>query len=244
MLLGFEAASFRRGRSAMKLMLSDFAVGPPVLDLTNSAFELKPAGGRALIRLVASITVLPSHPETVSNASGTAPPGTASRTAAASETSPPSRPILVTRWPARSQRSPSPPPTLPLPTTASCMPAGRMPRASRLGEDPVGGSRHAQRPDQPGVPAGVLGLDGALPLVVVDPSHAVERPRQREQELLVVAGAEHALVAVLPVAPTLYAADLGQPDLSRGQALEHPQLRGRVRADVVVVVECPDLRPV
>src|SRR5207248_7147224 len=53
-----------------------------------------------------------------------------------------------------------------------------------------------------------------------------------------------ALVAVLPVAPTLYAADLGQPDLSRGQALEHPQLRGRVRADVVVVVECPDLRPV
>jgi dihydrofolate reductase len=39
--------------------------------------------------------------------------------ASASETSPPSRPIHSTSWPALSQRSASPPPTLPLPTTAS-----------------------------------------------------------------------------------------------------------------------------
>ena len=34
-----------------------YVVGPCVLDLTNSAFEKKPAGGSTLMQLVASITV-------------------------------------------------------------------------------------------------------------------------------------------------------------------------------------------
>src|SRR5207247_4523269 len=67
-------------------------------------------------------TVLPSRPRTVSNASATAFPGTATSTASASDTSPPSLPILVTLCPARSQRSASPPPTFPLPTTATFIP--------------------------------------------------------------------------------------------------------------------------
>src|ERR671921_202816 len=100
-------------------MLKDLAVGPFVLDFTNSAFDEKPAGGATFPRLDASITVLPSKPCTLSRASAIAPPGTATTTASAFETSPPSRPILVTSWPALSQRSASPPPTLPLPSTAT-----------------------------------------------------------------------------------------------------------------------------
>src|SRR5947209_1865324 len=99
-------------------MLNDFAVGPCVLDFTNSAFEKKPAGGSTPMRLVASITVWPARPCSLSSASAIAPPGTATSTTSAAETSPPSRPIRVTWWPARSQRSASPPPTLPRPTTA------------------------------------------------------------------------------------------------------------------------------
>src|SRR6516165_9420311 len=98
-------------------MLNDFAVGPLVLDFTNSALERKPAGGSAPTRLVASITVLPLIRWSLSNAPTIAPYGTASSTASASETSPPSRPSRVTWWPARSQRSASPPPTWPLPNT-------------------------------------------------------------------------------------------------------------------------------
>src|ERR687885_639886 len=100
-------------------MLKDLAVGPFVLDFTNSAFDEKPAGGSTFARFVASITVLPSKPCTLSRASAIAPPGTATTTASTFETSPPFRPILVTSWPALSQRSASPPPTLPLPTTAT-----------------------------------------------------------------------------------------------------------------------------
>src|SRR3954447_10663488 len=103
-------------------MLNDFAVGPFVFDFTYSAFDANPSGGSDPIRFVASITVLPSMPWTVSSASATDSPGTASRTASASETSPPSRPIRVTSCPAFSQRSASPPPTLPLPTTAIFIP--------------------------------------------------------------------------------------------------------------------------
>src|SRR5215207_2761731 len=110
-------------------MLKDFAVGPFVLDFTNSAFEEKPAGGSTFARLVASITVLPSKPCTLSRASAIAPPGTATTTASTFETSPPSRPILVTSWPSLSQRSASPPPTLPLPTTAIFI--ALLPRFSR-----------------------------------------------------------------------------------------------------------------
>src|SRR5215203_1218543 len=99
-------------------MLNDFAVGPFVFDFTNSALDEKPAGGSALMRFVASITVFPSIPCTMSRASGIAPPGTATTTASTSAMSPPSRPIRVTSWPALSQRSASPPPTLPLPSTA------------------------------------------------------------------------------------------------------------------------------
>src|ERR671920_417163 len=64
------------------------------------------------------MTVFPSMPRTLLSASAIASPGTANTTASASETSPPSRPILLTSCPAPSQRSASPPPTLPLPTTA------------------------------------------------------------------------------------------------------------------------------
>src|SRR6266540_2262098 len=99
-------------------MLHDFAVGPFVLDFTNSALDWNPDGGSAPKRFVASMTVFPSSPWTLSSASATAPPGTATSTASASETSPPSLPILATSWPAFSHRSASPPPTFPLPTTA------------------------------------------------------------------------------------------------------------------------------
>src|SRR5947209_14968342 len=58
-------------------------------------------------------------PLTLSSASAIAPPGTASRTTSASETSPPSRPIRVTSCPAFSHMSARPPPTFPLPTTAT-----------------------------------------------------------------------------------------------------------------------------
>jgi hypothetical protein len=40
--------------------MKDLAVGPLVLDFTNSAFDGNPDGGSALTRLVASIVVLPS----------------------------------------------------------------------------------------------------------------------------------------------------------------------------------------
>src|SRR5947209_6299609 len=99
-------------------MLNDFAVGPLVRDLTSSALDAKPAGGSAPIRFVASMTVFPSIPSAAASASASEPPGTAISTASASETSPPSRPRRVTSCPACSQRSASPPPTLPLPITA------------------------------------------------------------------------------------------------------------------------------
>src|SRR5690348_7755069 len=50
-----------------------------------------------------------------------APPGTATSTTSAADTSPPSLPMRVTSCPARSQRSASPPPTFPFPTTATFM---------------------------------------------------------------------------------------------------------------------------
>src|SRR5918994_1033621 len=114
-------------------MLNDFAVGPFVLAFTNSAFDEKPSGGSTPQRFVASRTVFPSKPCTLSRASAIAPPGTATTTASAAETSPPSRPILVTSWPALSQRSASPPPTLPLPTTATFI-TSLLPRFSRYHE--------------------------------------------------------------------------------------------------------------
>src|SRR5215207_4736675 len=110
-------------------MLNDFAVGPLVLDFTNSAFDEKPAGGSTPQRFVASITVFPSMPCTLSRASAIAPPGTATTTASTFEMSPPSCPILVSSWPALSQRSASPPPTLPLPSTATFI--ALLPRFSR-----------------------------------------------------------------------------------------------------------------
>src|SRR5919112_6216014 len=85
------------------------------------------------MRFVASITFLPSIPCTLSRASAIAPPATATTTASASEPSPPSRPILVTSWSALSQRSASPPPTLPLPTTATFI-TSLLPRFSRYHE--------------------------------------------------------------------------------------------------------------
>src|SRR5436309_6744678 len=96
-------------------MLNDFAVGPFTFDFRNSAFDWKPAGGGVPTRFVASIATLPSRPCTLSIASDSDAPGTANSTTSASETSPPSRPSLVTSWPAFSQRSARPPPTLPLP---------------------------------------------------------------------------------------------------------------------------------
>jgi hypothetical protein len=50
------------------LVLNDFAVGPFVLDFAYSAFEEKPAGGSRPQRFVASITLLPSMPSTLSRA--------------------------------------------------------------------------------------------------------------------------------------------------------------------------------
>src|SRR5436190_7618134 len=121
MLDGFVFASPRRSYSTAKFRLNDLAVGPLVFDLRNSAFEEKPPGGSAPTRFVASMTVFPSQPLAAANASATAAPGTATSTASASETSPPSLPMRVASCPALSQRSASPPPTLPLPTTAIFM---------------------------------------------------------------------------------------------------------------------------
>ena len=84
-------------------MLNDLAVGPFVLDFTNSAFDENPPGGSVPTMLVASMAVFPSSPCTRSSASSIAPAGTATSTASAPETSPPSRPILVTSCPALSQ---------------------------------------------------------------------------------------------------------------------------------------------
>jgi hypothetical protein len=50
------------------LVLNDFAVGLFVLDFTNSAFDEKPTGGSTPKRFVASITVFPSMPCTLSRA--------------------------------------------------------------------------------------------------------------------------------------------------------------------------------
>src|SRR4051812_30197300 len=151
MLDGFVFASPRRSYSTAKFRLNDLAVGPLVFDLRNSAFEEKPPGGSAPTRFVASMTVFPSQPLTASTASAMAAPGTATSTASASETSPPSLPIRVTSCPALSQRSPSPPPTLPLPTTAIFMttPLVRFRklflhgRALRRGDD-AGGPRRGE----------------------------------------------------------------------------------------------------
>ena len=49
-------------------MLNDFAVGPFVLDFTNSAFDVKPSGGSTPQRFVASMAVFPSMPCTLSRA--------------------------------------------------------------------------------------------------------------------------------------------------------------------------------
>src|SRR5437762_14338654 len=93
---GFDFAPPTLSYNRAKLRLNDFAVGPFVLDFRNSALEEKPAGGVVPSRFVASMVVLPSRPRTFSTASAMAAPGTAKRTASASETSPPSLPILVT----------------------------------------------------------------------------------------------------------------------------------------------------
>src|SRR3989454_10528098 len=118
MLPGFDRALPSSPYWLAKFTLNDFAVGPLVLDFTNSAFDWNPDGRSAPKRLVASMAVFPSRPCTLSSAASIAPPGTATSTASASETSPPSLPIRVTSWPAFSQRSASPPPTFPLPITA------------------------------------------------------------------------------------------------------------------------------
>src|SRR5215207_8567474 len=89
-LPGFALALSIWSYTAAKLVLNDFAVGPFVLDFTNSAFESKPDGRAAPKRFVASIAVFPSRPWTLPSASSIAPPGTAISTASASETSPPS----------------------------------------------------------------------------------------------------------------------------------------------------------
>src|SRR3954447_8981080 len=64
-LPGGVLAAATWSKSAAKLMLNAFAVGPPVTDLTYSALESKPSGGCGPPqRLVASIAVLPSSPMT------------------------------------------------------------------------------------------------------------------------------------------------------------------------------------
>src|SRR5579884_2776633 len=113
----------------------------------NSALEAKPPGAPAPMRLVASITVLPSRPVTVSNVPATAAPGIAISTASAPDTSPPSLPIRWSSCPAFSHRSASPPPTLPFPTTAifTCAPfPGSSPGDDRRGRSSAGGDGFAR----------------------------------------------------------------------------------------------------
>src|SRR5581483_6888110 len=56
-LLGLTLALPSSPYNAAKLMLNDFAMGPLVFDLMNSAFDGKPDGGSTPKRFVASITV-------------------------------------------------------------------------------------------------------------------------------------------------------------------------------------------
>src|SRR2546425_2780564 len=80
--------------------------------VSDSNLSLRPANG-----LVASMATFPASPLTFPRASAIDPDGTATRRTSASEASPPSRPSRMTVCPARSQRSASPPPTLPRPMT-------------------------------------------------------------------------------------------------------------------------------
>src|SRR3954468_12170611 len=105
-----------RSKMSAKLRLNDFATGAPVTDLTYAASESNPCGVALPSKsFVASITGALPSPATDASASATAPPGTATRTASAPDASPPPRPVRTTSCPARSHRSPSPPPMFPLP---------------------------------------------------------------------------------------------------------------------------------
>src|SRR6266540_2491830 len=117
-MLGVARVSPSRSKSLAKFELNAFATGPPVSNFTYSASEEKPSGRSPLTRFVASITGTPSMPVTEPSASAIAADGTASRTASAPSTSPPSLPISTTSWPAARQIRASPPPTFPRPIVA------------------------------------------------------------------------------------------------------------------------------
>src|SRR3954451_2125743 len=105
-----------RSKMSAKLRLNDFATGATVTDLTYAASESNPCGVALPSQsFVASITGALPSPVTDASASATAPPGTATSTASAPDASPPSRDVRTTSCPARSHRSPSPPPMFPLP---------------------------------------------------------------------------------------------------------------------------------
>ena len=82
------------------------------LDLVGERLVLLVA---ALERICGVDRDLPSSPVTFASASEIEPDGTATRTTSASAAEPPSRPSVVTSWPARSHRRASPPPMFPLP---------------------------------------------------------------------------------------------------------------------------------
>src|SRR5215467_2711395 len=102
--------SYRTAKFRLKLL----ATGPPMTDFTSAAREGK-AGLRDGKALVASIAILPVSPVTLLSASEMAAPGTATTTTSAPLASPPSRPSMVTSWPALRHRAASPPPTFPRP---------------------------------------------------------------------------------------------------------------------------------
>ena len=82
-------------KSAAKLALNAFAVGPFATDFAQADSDSTPSG-RPCRGLVASIRIFPSTPLTLRSASSTAPPGTARITASASAASPPSLPRAST----------------------------------------------------------------------------------------------------------------------------------------------------
>ena len=133
----------------------------------DSYRSLRPAKGFAV-----STAVLPSSPPALASASEKTPDGTATSTTSASEASPPSRPSVVTAWPARSHFRAKPPPIVPLPMVTIFMAPPRSPdrRCSPV-RDPLRGLlttafwkyRSAQPSDSAGARSDNCWLPGCRP---------------------------------------------------------------------------------
>src|SRR5262249_47217378 len=172
--------------------------------------------------LVASMTILPSSPLTLPSASATELPGTATRTASASEASPPSLPSLVTVCPAFSQRSASPPPTFPRPMVViftARQTSQKSPAAQAADEAATGDSPHSGT-----VPASALFRRRSA----LDPLELDHQPAQQSVQLLLLRDAQRRCDQLLLA--RLHTDRLLVETLALGRQLdEDPAPVGRVR---------------